>query len=344
LNEVEDGQIPIEILVKELPWWSVRTGIGYGLEERFRLSLRIKKLGWLGGARRAEFTIRHSFLEPYHFSLNMIQPAFFTPQASLKLNPYLKREREDAYELESMGLSTTFQRELSGYTTTFISYQFERADLEMKTDVDSYYEELSRENYNKSSVSMGLSIDHSEPAFTPDRGWQGSVVTTLSGLKLGSEYHYWQWLIDLRKYYQVLNGTVMAGRAKLGQMKPLWGDEITPIEERFYAGGSTSLRGWNRGGVGPKNEADIAVGGESYLEFSLELRQHIWKQLYGVIFVDAGNVWSDYNSQNLTDLFYSPGLGIRYETPIGPVRFDAAQPLTGSKKQTMLHLSIGQAF
>jgi len=344
LSEIEDNKVPMEILVKELPYWSVKTGVGYGLEDRFRLSLKVEKLGFLGGARRATFFAKYSYLEPYHFSLDFTQPSFINPQGSISINPFLIKEHEESYDLQKYGFSTTLRKNLTNITNTFIKYKFERDDLKIDSDITDELLNVTQDNYNKSSISAGISIDDSSPTFSPLRGYSASFVTTLSGLKLGSKYHYLQGLIDLRKYNEIFEGAVIAGKVKAGIMKPIWGDDTTPIDERFFAGGSNSIRGWARGEVGPQSDEGIALGGESYLEFSAEWRQHLWRMLSGVIFCDAGNVWAGYDEYDLSDMKYSAGLGIRIDTPIGPIRFDAAQPLWSTDKQIQLHLNIGQAF
>ncbi|MBC8415041.1 MAG: outer membrane protein assembly factor BamA [Candidatus Cloacimonetes bacterium] len=344
INEISNNRIPIEINVSELPFWSLKTGVGYGLEDRFRVSLSLKKLGFLGGTRRAIFTAKHSFLEPYNFELKMIQPAFIRPGDSFILNPFILKENESAYDLVSYGFSTTIQQDISVYTSVFISYKFEHNFLTLENKDAEDNPDLNEEYYNKSSVSLGISRDNSLPPFFPEKGWHTSLVTTLSGLKLRSKYHYLQGLIDIRRYQHLVGKLVLAGKIKIGSIKPIWGDEETPIEDRFYAGGSTSIRGWKRGEIGPLNDDDLPIGGNSYLEMSLELRQLIWKIVYGVAFLDCGNVWNDYNDYHLQNLVYAAGLGLRIKTPIGPVRFDVAQPLESNANNVQLHLSIGQAF
>ncbi|MBN1326413.1 MAG: BamA/TamA family outer membrane protein, partial [Candidatus Cloacimonetes bacterium] len=294
MNEIVDGQIPIEINVRELPAWSVRTGIGYGLEDRFRISANIQGRGFPMGAQRTVLNIKHSYLEPYNLNLKIIQPAFPVTDGSLILNPFLRKERESAYQLKRYGVSSTLQWNPTNLTTTFFSYRFERNYLDLESDTEDENGELYDEYYNKSSVSAGLSLDNSTPPFFPERGFYASIVSTLSGLKLKSRYHYLQGLIDLRKYQTVYSQLVLAGKIKLGSIKPIWGDSRTPIEERFFAGGSSSIRGWERGDIGPRNEFDNPVGGNSYLEFSLELRHLIWNIIYGVLFLDGGNIWSGY--------------------------------------------------
>ncbi|MFC1887363.1 outer membrane protein assembly factor [Candidatus Cloacimonadota bacterium] len=341
LDQIESDRLPVEILVKELPEWSFKFGVGYGLEDRFRASIDLLKLNFLGGARRANLNLKHSFLEPYNISLKITQPAFLGPYGSLTFKPFLKEENETSYNLESFGTSLTYQNLITPYLNGFISYRFERSFIDL---IDEDEGDLYNEYYNKSAISQGLSFDNSYPAFYPDKGFAASYIATLSGLKLNSQYHYLQGLVDIRKFNQIYTDLVLAGKMKIGSMKPIWRDEITPVEERFYAGGSSSIRGWGRSDIGPKNENGNPEGGNSYLEFSLEARQRVYGLLYLVLFFDAGNVWTDYNAYDLNDLKYSPGIGLRFKTPIGPIRLDAAQPIWDKSKRIQLHLSIGQAF
>ena len=340
ISEIDNNRIPIEILVKELPEWSVKFGIGYGLEDRFRTSIDLLKLGFLGGVRKANLFMKYSYLEPYNISLKITQPALWSTNQDLIIKPFIKKEHESAYDLESFGSTLTLQTMLNPGLTTFITYKFERDNIDLRDGSD----DLLNEYYNKSNLSQGLTYENSSPAFYPDKGFMTSYILTLSGLKLRSKYHYLQGLIDLRKYIKLLPGTILASRVKLGAMKPIWGDSVTPLEERFFAGGSTSIRGWNRSEIGPKDEDDRPIGGNSYLEFSAELRYQIHKIIYLVAFMDAGNVWPEYDQHDLTDLQYSPGVGVRVKTPIGPIRIDVAKPLWQNNDRIQFHLSIGQAF
>ncbi|MCF7859074.1 MAG: BamA/TamA family outer membrane protein [Candidatus Cloacimonetes bacterium] len=341
LDQIESDRLPIEIFVQEMPEWSVKFGIGYGLEDRFRASVNLLKLNFLGDARSANVYIKHSYLEPYNLSLKITQPALFGPYNSLISKSFVKKEKESAYTLESFGSIMTFQNIITSSLSGFFSYRFERSLIDLANDIE---DNPLKEYYNKSTVSQGMNFDDSEPAFYPDRGLFAAYSFSISGLKLKSKYHYVQGLIDIRKYNELWADLVFAGRVKLGAMKPIWGDQATPLEERFYAGGSTSIRGWSRSRVGPKNETGTPIGGNSYLEFSAELRQKIYKFVYLVVFMDAGNVWKEYNAHDLNELKYSPGAGLRFKTPIGPLRLDVAQPLWDEKSSVQIHLNIGHAF
>jgi outer membrane translocation and assembly module TamA len=126
-----------------------------------------------------------------------------------------------------------------------------------------------------------------------------------------------------------------------------------PFFRRYFIGGAQSLRGWGRFEVSPLFNG-TTVGGHSVLESSAELRAPVWGNLSAVLFVDAGNVWQNAWYINLGDLRYDVGGGVRYLTPIGPLRADLGyqlNPIPGllvdgkpESRHFRVHFSIGQAF
>ena len=106
--------------------------------------------------------------------------------------------------------------------------------------------------------------------------------------------------------------------------------------------------------MSPLSESGQPIGGDSMLAFSEELRARLHGNLGGVLFLDGGNVWAKSMAFVLSDLRYAIGPGLRYQTPIGPIRFDFGyqlNPIPGlqvdGKPQTRhwrVHFSIGQAF
>jgi outer membrane protein insertion porin family len=106
------------------------------------------------------------------------------------------------------------------------------------------------------------------------------------------------------------------------------------------------VRGWQRSQLGPQ-DSGTPVGGQSLLEGSLEGRCKIVGSFGTAVFLDFGNVWSETLTYKLNELLYGAGMGLRYETPIGPIRFDAAYKLNRQETDTQgweFYISVGQAF
>ncbi len=345
MNDRDNNQIPIQILVREAPRLTMKVGLGYGIEDNIRIYTDILHLGFLGGAKRINLFVKHSKLEPYNVNLKLIQPAVLTPRTTLVLNSFVKREDEPGYKLSRVGGTLTFQQQFSSRTNAYLSYILEQDNLEISPETKiEILNNINVSYYNKSTVKIRLIRDTSGPIFSPKHGFFAALDYTLSGLDFDSKFDFTRLLFEFRNYQQLNRSFVFASKLKFGLMKPIWGDDITPIEERFFSGGSISVRGWQRSRLGPKNAENDPIGGNSLLEGSAEIRYPIWNIFAGVAFFDLGNVWNEPFKQNIRDLRYAAGLGLRIDTPIGPIRFDAAKPIWDVEKQIQIHLSVGQAF
>jgi outer membrane protein insertion porin family len=137
---------------------------------------------------------------------------------------------------------------------------------------------------------------------------------------------------------------VVASRLKIGLINSDDEEGFIPAEERFYSGGSTSVRGWARQQLGPRNERGAPIGGKSLLEGGLEFRYPVYNMISGAIFLDVGNVWTETFDYKINELRYSLGTGIGVNTPIGPVRIDLARPIFDPEDDFQLHFNVGHAF
>ena len=117
---------------------------------------------------------------------------------------------------------------------------------------------------------------------------------------------------------------VLAVRARGGSIDSLRPGLESPVPffKRYFLGGATNLRGWGRFDVSPLSGLGLPIGGQTTINFSTELRIPLVGNLGGVVFLDGGNVWAIPWDFNLNDLRYDVGLGLRYNTPIGPFRVD----------------------
>jgi translocation and assembly module TamA len=138
---------------------------------------------------------------------------------------------------------------------------------------------------------------------------------------------------------------VLAGRSAFGSMVGASRNAI-PADERFYAGGGRSIRGYAYQSVGPLEE-NKPTGGRSLMEVSLELRTKVTDTIGFVAFLDGGNASSSVTPDPTEPLRWGAGAGIRYFTPVGPLRLDVAVPLNRRDKvddRFHVYMSLGQAF
>jgi outer membrane protein insertion porin family len=203
-----------------------------------------------------------------------------------------------------------------------------------------------RSDYPKEGINLTVGYNSSDPLFTPRSGISAALSTTFSGLDWlrSDEYRFNRLLFDLRGYTILTEDFVMAARFKAGSIRSFDSPEFIPFEERFYAGGSVSVRGWGRSLLGPLDPRGNPIGGSSLLETGIEFRVPEGSTISWVAFLDAGNVWETPLTYKIDDLQYAGGVGLRYATPIGPLRLDIAHPIGHGSQQVQWWFSIGHAF
>ena len=342
--ETEKTPIPIKLYVEEAPRLSTRFGAGYGTEDKFRTFLDFNYRGLFGGARRINLYLKHSALVPYYASFKWIQPQFLSAKSTISFNPFISRNSEPGYDTRTYGINVPINYRFNRWLNSSITYYLE--------DVEQTIEEGDQElpdmeddkfPYNKSGVLLSTVFDDSSPKFSPESGSNLSVGFKINGYFFGSDFSYTRLWADARTYHKV-GDFVVAARMMAGGIHSSDDSQFIPVEDRFYSGGSNSVRGWNRSQLGPKRESGTPLGGKSIFEGNLEMRYPLFWRLSGVVFLDAGNVWTDSYTYRLNDLAYATGGGIRIDTPIGPVRFDVGMPIWNEKRSPQFFISVGQAF
>lgn len=339
VDQEQNGIIPVEIRVKEAPRHTIKLGGGFGTEERGRVTVNFRRRNFLGDARRLQMEAKYSKLEPGRLQVTLHQPQFPEAKTALQISPFYLRQNERGYEVRRLGAELAAQRVWGKFSNGFARYRYERVNADTSGVTTQY---------RKSIFTLGLFRNDSAPLFSPKRGMFSSLEADWSGLLFGADFQYLKGTLEARRYFEISSELVFAARAKLGTIHPLSTRRpIAPPEERFYAGGSSSVRGWQRQELGPQEVSDFPLGGNSLFETSAELRVPIWNALGAVTFIDAGNVWQEANTFPFDDLFYAAGWGLRYDTPIGPARIDFAWKLNRQnvdERKFEFHVSVGQAF
>lgn len=359
-------EIPIEVRVREASARTLKFGIGYGTEDLFRGSINFRRRNFLGGARRLDAELKYSDLEPGRAQMRVFQPHFIEARTGLIVSPFYLREekkvfqsREIIYKRRSYGGELTAQRQFNLYTNTFVSYRLEDAKVVPgPAQIDTLMSIPS--SYRKASWGVGLLYNNGQPLFAPTHGHYYALQFDYSGklseFIFNTEFHYLKAVVEARRYREIAPQVVLASRLKLGSLEVLDDpNNIAPLEERFYAGGSSSVRGWQRSELGP-HFGSTPIGGKSLLEGSVETRFKIFpeagsslvRSLGAALFLDFGNVWPTALTYKIEKVRSALGIGLRYETPIGPIRFDVARKnyLNSAIEDGRweYYLSVGQAF
>ena len=151
-------------------------------------------------------------------------------------------------------------------------------------------------------------------------------------------------------YFIPLGKTSLELGARAGVVRPLQestGDiNAIPIDERFFNGGSTTVRSFGERDLGPHDHRGHPLGGEFYTVFNAEYTFPLYGELQGAVFVDAGNLLPDADNPGFADMRYGIGAGLRYKLPIGPIRLDYGVNPDPREHEDIgaFHFSFGFAF
>ena len=200
-----------------------------------------------------------------------------------------------------------------------------------------------RRTYGIVALPGQVLFDRSDSLLNPARGYRLRLNVSPETSVQGSISPYVRAQIEGTVYYPVSPSLVIAGRAKAATIQGIARDDLAP-SRRLYGGGGGSVRGYGYQRLGPFDPNGDPIGGRSLNEFALEARYRFGD--FGIVpFVDAGNSYSS-TTPNLSALKIGAGIGGRFYTNFGPLRFDVATPLNPRKGygKVALYISIGQAF
>jgi outer membrane protein assembly factor BamA len=214
-----------------------------------------------------------------------------------------------------------------------------------------------------STLSATWIRDTRDKPLDASRGFYQTLDLGITPKALGSNFNFARFL-GQSSYYKPFGPTVWANRITLGLAKAFGNSSDVPTSELFFSGGETTLRGFPIDGAGPQrtvpacsNPADpstcvnlqVPIGGRQLFILNSELRfpLGIKEGLGAAVFYDGGNVYGPIGiSRFIQDYTNTIGVGLRYKTPVGPIRFDIGRnlnPVTGVKA-TQFYITLGQAF
>jgi outer membrane protein assembly complex protein YaeT len=340
--------VDIRLTVKEGKMRTIRIGVGYGTEDQARIQGSWTHRNLFGSGQQFTVGGRASFILQ-EAGANFQQPFFLDRVTDLNGDITYSRKDQVSFDETSLSAGARINRSFSPTVKGFLGYmlQFSEFSNISPAAVDLLPPEAI-ESTRIALAALGLQRSTVDDFLNPSRGLVTTLLFEQSEPFLGSDLRFLRGTVEAKSYLSLLHGIIFASRLKLGVIQSLEAnEEEIPLNQRFFSGGSTSVRGFERNRLGPLDRGGDPLGGNSLLEGSLEFRFPLFlKDLRGVVFLDVGNVYPDTLDYDLGNLRYGAGPGLRYHTPIGPIRFDLAFNLDRRQKEDSfeLYFSIGQAF
>jgi outer membrane protein insertion porin family len=339
------------VKLKESRPGAVELGIGYSDYEKLRGSIDISYRN-IGGYHRQVGLRAEKNAVSERYVLYYREPWLFD-RPNLPFNAYLTKEQKEVINIDTKDLlykidKTSFvagvEMNLARNVKAGLNYEYSINDTsEVDPDVI-----LSRDDTGTlgiGSVSPSVFYDTRDDPFEPSSGSLNGIAMKFASRLYFSETEFIKGTFQSSWYFLLRKGIVLAASLKGGAGHAFGATEELPLIERFFLGGRTTVRGYGNDLLGPKGEDGDPTGGNVFALINSELRFSLRKGFGIVTFIDGGNVWQLVHDIE-PELKFTAGAGLRYRTPVGPLRIDYGHKLNRAKDESAgeLHFSFGHAF
>ncbi len=339
-------RLNLKINVKERPTGTFGVGMGYSTQDRLVGMVEISQANLFGRGQQLKVQGiigaiaargRLSFTEPY----------FMDRPLAVGVDAFYWSRDFDEYTRESIGGSLRLAHPLRWkYTRIYGSYRFENVNLTNLSPFASPILKEAAQIHNTSAGSLMIRRDSRDAIFTPTRGSDNSIAVEMAGW--GGDTAFMRYIVESGWYFPLWWGHVGVIHGRGGYMNRLsWG--ALPAYEKFYLGGIDSIRGFTFADISPRDPTTgQRVGGTKFLQFNLEYRFPVpFAKKYGitgVTFFDAGNVYGTFPTPPF--LRTSAGVGIRWYSPLGPLRIEWGYNLSPKpwERQSNWEFTMGGTF
>lgn len=333
-----EGRLPVTLGLTEAKARSVGVGGTWSTTEGLGGQAFWETRNLLGGAERLRGQVSASRLRR-QAGLDATAPDFLAVDQDLIAAAKADEQTTPAYATRTLGASAGLSWLLGEAWRASASTAFERTWQDQE-DVQRRFTLLS--------WPLELRHDDTDDLLDPTRG-NRSILTLQPFLDMQAGLTpFTRAEMDESAYWQILDEPrlILAGWGRFGTLQGAGLFDI-PADKRFYAGGAGSVRGFGYQKAGPIDSAGVSTGGRSELAFGGEVRIKATDTIGVVPFVEGGRAYAQSLPDVSQHLFWGAGLGLRYFTPIGPVRADVAVPLNPRPDidgAYQVYLSLGQAF
>ncbi|MFT7579239.1 MAG: outer membrane protein insertion porin family [Myxococcota bacterium] len=346
-------QIDLVVKVREKQTGTFQVGAGFSSLESFILTAQIAKENFLGRGQTVSAQLTLSAIRQL-YSISFFEPYFLESNWTFAFDLHNFQEEFVDFTRLKTGGNLSFGYRLTDDLSLSLTYTLEDVDATLRrTDIDV---KKLRQSGLTSSLRGTISFDTRNNRLFPSEGQWTTGSVEVASSALGSENEYVRLIGQSRWYFPLFWDFVLRINGKAGYVVAPDGATV-PLFERFFVGGIFTLRGFERNSIGEKlyltgspdgSLDDITIGGDKEFILNAEIEFPIFKevQIRGVLFFDAGNAWGENESFNPFDLRTSVGFGLRWNSPVGPLRFEWGFPLAPRPGEDPLvfEFTIGNSF
>lgn len=338
------GEVDVVVEVTERQTGAFSVGAGFSSVENFLFQAQISKQNFLGRGQNLRLEATLSSLRRY-FVLSFDDPYFLDTDWTFGFSAFNTDLAYYNFSQSSTGMDLTLGRRFLDFFSLAATYRLEGVDVRaggQQGVADVPVANLDQVGLT-SSLAATFAFDNRDDRMFPTKGNVSSVSLEWAGSQIGSDFDFIRMQVRSRQYFPLVFGAVAKIAGSWGYIFSPTGQPV-PIFERFQVGGIFTVRGFERASLGPSIPVGSArdpnaypssfkIGGAQQLIFNAEIEFPIFQQIgvRGVVFFDAGNAYDDGDWPNPLQMRTAAGVGVRWWSPIGPLRFEWGFPLKRHK-------------
>ena len=318
----DKNEMDINIRVKEKNTGMFMVGAGYSATEQAIIMAQIVQQNFLGYGQI--LSLKASLgSTTNNYELSFTEPWLLDLPLWSQITIWKYKRDYDSYSLDTEGAGFTLGYPIWEKINAYAGYNFTINNIEnINYDTATSYIMDQAGQRIASSVTLSLGRDTTDDNIFPTKGTKTSISVQHAGTPLGGDTKFTKYSAGATAYYPLFWDMVFGAKGRIGYLQNNDdSDSRIPINERYVLGGINSLRGLRYVGIRNSGSSDV-LGGTSMLVFNFELVFPFIKDagMKGVVFFDAGNTWD--GGYYLDDLRQTVGLGLRWYSPIGPLRIE----------------------
>ncbi|MFW5970836.1 MAG: outer membrane protein assembly factor BamA [Desulfovermiculus sp.] len=334
----------IEVQVQEKSTGSFSAGAGFSSVDKVFFTGQIEERNLFGKGYDASFQGSFSSYTT-RFMAQFWNPHLYDSPVGAGVDLFNIRRDYDDYDLDSTGGKLKFAYTIGTYTRLFWNYSLQEYEVsDIDDDASDEIKDLRGKNLASKSEIAAVR-DTTNRRINPTRGTKNNLSLEYAGGLLGGDDAYIKPEYEFSYFHPLFWKVIFNWHWKLGWLFENSSDDV-PDYERYYLGGINTVRGYDWRDISITDDAGDDVGGYKTLYSNVELVFPIKEDMgiLGVVFFDAGNVW-DKNETIEPDFYKSIGAGIRWNSPMGPLRLEYGYPLDDLKGNSgQFEFTVGQFF
>jgi outer membrane protein insertion porin family len=336
-----DELMVMDVKVKERPTGSFSIGAGYSSQDDIFAMFQIAQNNLFGKGQKLQASAKLGGLST-EFNIGYTEPWLFDTRLSGTVNLYKWKQEYEDYTYEDVNYDQ-YTRDSSGvnlglgypidkideYTRGSISYGYDNSDISnVPWNASAEWRDMEGKNVT-SSMTFGIGRDSKDKPWDTSKGSENSISFEFAGRGLGGDVNFNKIRATSAWYFPLFWKTVFLVRGNWGFIEEMAGGKL-PVYQKFRIGGINSVRGFDYASISPLDPiTKERIGGERMMYYNVEYRFPLLKEqgIVGLVFYDAGNVFTDDQHYTFSGIRKSAGCGIRWYSPMGPLRIEYGKNL-----------------